>query len=604
MLVNNITSAFVHKGVPVANGTLEVYTDGTTNQLDNLFFLDGLPAPNPVRLNSNGGIGHPVKTERGSAYCAVKDAKGAALFGYCLSEGINFDSIIFPNDGGIIEINTAKGRDYFYSKSRVDILINGKQDKLTAGENITIEDNVISATDTIYDDAELRAELAEESLKRGREDSLLQNQIDAFQGALIYIGTIGLAVGDVTQDALNGRASELGKVPLQTGYVLVDDNANDWWFDGGEWVNIGYYDVAQATNYSLGVVSGSAENMKVSVDGAGEMSVNGLEAALDDIKELIKQVVIADQSGGTCTLNADSIVILIVRSDSGNPFKIISNGFKFLMINSYSASPVYYQILDGPYPPNTIFSMQPNSMRMFIGSFESYYFATSPQYLETYGFSGNFNSQSSFDLGKKKINFLNFTSGISSGKTINLESGTVVMVYNGTNFDSTLDVTGTNALSYLIRSGEFAIFGRANDTVSLLFSSMAKLPDTVLGKNPKTAIALNATEDFSKLQGMYKLVDNALVDLRLIKFSSDDVGRCYTFSCGNDVIQGSHIYAYIGTDPNYDSSLFKLVCLGGITLQIVSVNSYGDAIFSIAGLTYMKRIDINGYLIKLYSGEN
>jgi hypothetical protein len=82
---------------------------------------------------------------------------------------------------------------------------------------------------------------------------------------------------------LNTQAQALGKYPPQLGYVLVDSNSNDWWYNGTEWINIGYYDVAQATNASLGVVKGSTANMKVSVDGSGEMSVNGLQSAMDAI---------------------------------------------------------------------------------------------------------------------------------------------------------------------------------------------------------------------------------------------------------------------------------------------------------------------------------
>lgn len=40
----------------------------------------------------------------------------------------------------------------YYTKSQTDILLGGKQDTLTAGSNITIENNEISATDTTYSD--------------------------------------------------------------------------------------------------------------------------------------------------------------------------------------------------------------------------------------------------------------------------------------------------------------------------------------------------------------------------------------------------------------------------------------------------------------------
>jgi len=54
-----------------------------------------------------------------------------------------------------------------------------KQDKLTAGDNITIENNVISAVDTIYDDTEIRSEL--------------NNKVDKVQGK-------GLSTNDYTNE--------------------------------------------------------------------------------------------------------------------------------------------------------------------------------------------------------------------------------------------------------------------------------------------------------------------------------------------------------------------------------------------------------------------
>jgi len=106
-------------------------------------------------------------------------------------------------------------------------------------------------------------------------------------GALIYIGTISQATANVTQEALGARAQELGKYPLAKGYVLVDANANDWWFDGEAWVNIGYYEIATATNESKGVVKGSGASMKVSVDINGEMSVNGLGESLSGKQNIL-----------------------------------------------------------------------------------------------------------------------------------------------------------------------------------------------------------------------------------------------------------------------------------------------------------------------------
>jgi hypothetical protein len=68
----------------------------------------------------------------------------------------------------------------------------------------------------------------------------------------------------------------------QTGTLRMVLNDNSYWFKtDSTWVNLSDELFKQATNDSLGVVKGSEENMKVSVDGLGEMSVNGLQSALD-----------------------------------------------------------------------------------------------------------------------------------------------------------------------------------------------------------------------------------------------------------------------------------------------------------------------------------
>ena len=75
-------------------------------------------------------------------------------------------------------------------------IINELQEKLIAGENITINGNVISATDTIYDDTALQNALAQEVLNRIAGDINLQNQIDSllnggkFRGAFATEGNL------------------------------------------------------------------------------------------------------------------------------------------------------------------------------------------------------------------------------------------------------------------------------------------------------------------------------------------------------------------------------------------------------------------------------
>jgi hypothetical protein len=160
---------------------------------------------------------------------------------------------------------------------------NGKQDALVAGENIQIgtDGKTISATDTVYDDTDLQNRIEEEAATRGEADAELQAQIDTLLGAIIFIGRINMPNSAITQSALTAKAQELGRYPLVKGYCLIDNDSDDWVWDGeSEWIDVGYYQVAQATNNSLGVVKGSSENLKIGVDGSGEMSVNGLQEAL------------------------------------------------------------------------------------------------------------------------------------------------------------------------------------------------------------------------------------------------------------------------------------------------------------------------------------
>jgi len=111
----------------------------------------------------------------------------------------------------------------------------------------------------------------------------LQVQIEALQGAIIYIGNIYSGTEQVTQESLDARARELGKYPPARGYVLIDSNANDWWHDGAAWINIGYYEIATATNSSKGVVQGSDADLHVAVGPDGKMKVNGLANAIENV---------------------------------------------------------------------------------------------------------------------------------------------------------------------------------------------------------------------------------------------------------------------------------------------------------------------------------
>ena len=89
--------------------------------------------------------------------------------------------------------------------------ISVKQDILTAGDNISINNNVISAVDTIYDDTEIRSligqgessitiiteGLVDETANREAADTELQGNIDTVQ---TNVTNLGNRVGNVEED--------------------------------------------------------------------------------------------------------------------------------------------------------------------------------------------------------------------------------------------------------------------------------------------------------------------------------------------------------------------------------------------------------------------
>ena len=160
-----------------------------------------------------------------------------------------------------------------------------KQDAIQAGNNISIDQDgktINAIVPEPYDDEELRTLITSESNTRAEVDAELQAQIDTFLGAIVLIGKINSANALVTQQTLTARATELGYSPLKKGYCLVDNDSDFWVYDGiSAWQDIGYFDVAQATNSSLGVVKGSDGQLKIGIDILGEMSVNGLQEILN-----------------------------------------------------------------------------------------------------------------------------------------------------------------------------------------------------------------------------------------------------------------------------------------------------------------------------------
>lgn len=103
-------------------------------------------------------------------------------------------------------------------------------------------------------------------------DEHLQEQLDALQGAWVYIGIINLNTADVTQNALTARALEItGKSTVQTGWVLTDKEKHEWYYNGDleQWIDMEQANVYPASNNNLGIVKGGAD---IDIIG-GEMTV-------------------------------------------------------------------------------------------------------------------------------------------------------------------------------------------------------------------------------------------------------------------------------------------------------------------------------------------
>ena len=105
------------------------------------------------------------------------------------------------------------------------------------------------------------------------QDSQLQSQINALQGAWIYIGTINLSTAQITQQALTDRALELmGGSTLKNGWVLVDNENNEWYYSEERtlWIDMEQANIYPATDNTLGLVKGSSDVSIVN----GVMTVN------------------------------------------------------------------------------------------------------------------------------------------------------------------------------------------------------------------------------------------------------------------------------------------------------------------------------------------
>jgi hypothetical protein len=324
MLVNNVTSAFTHNGIPVAHGSVTVYKSRTSTVLANLT-INGVATPNPVRLNANGGMGAPVECEPIAAYCVVKNATGAVLFGYDLvgTQGggggsVSLNRTVTSSDGATgsvtdtggdlsipvpvtvaapsaSNVQTTAGTKTLRAQLKTLIdniayLFTNKQNKLTAGTNITISGDTISATG------------GEGGVSLNREVALTGKVTGTAQdtgGDLSIATSVNLAASDIPelpQSKITNLTSNLaGKVSTSRRIDTVAPLTG-----GGNLSSDLTLEVADATHFDKGVIKLAGDLAGT----AGEPELKGV-ARIDNIPIEVTE----PEAGETFTVVDD------VRSD-------------------------------------------------------------------------------------------------------------------------------------------------------------------------------------------------------------------------------------------------------------------------------------------------
>jgi len=189
--------------------------------------------------------------------------------------------------------------------------LDAEKNERIAGDS-ALQGNIdAEATARANADITLQGNINAEAATRSNADAALGIRIDALMGALVYIGRIPLNTnqidlgnGQINHLALTNRIIEITGYPPLRGHVLVDYQDDDWYYDGELWRDLGPSTVSQATNSTLGIVKGSTGNLMVSVDSGGEMTVNGLQSALDN-----KQGTLTPGAGVDITGNVISVIV-------------------------------------------------------------------------------------------------------------------------------------------------------------------------------------------------------------------------------------------------------------------------------------------------------
>ena len=154
--------------------------------------------------------------------------------------------------------------------------------------------------------ADLEAYVSQNDTRVSQQDlkiNSLQEQILEITGKGGPLKPNNFKVATPTVEALNKYAIQ------QTGVTSIEEVFNGTWvkntFDNHiwqlvntpdtnppilEWVDTGFSGVSEATNDSLGVVKGSDEDLKISVDINGEMTVNGLTTTLQAFENELNDI--------------------------------------------------------------------------------------------------------------------------------------------------------------------------------------------------------------------------------------------------------------------------------------------------------------------------
>ena len=81
----------------------------------------------------------------------------------------------------------------------------------------------------------------------------IRNLISALDGAYVYRGRI--FESEPTQQELNDRLVEIMSRSAIMGDVLIDDDDNEWYFNGSVWDNYGQFIIGMASIDSDGLMS-------------------------------------------------------------------------------------------------------------------------------------------------------------------------------------------------------------------------------------------------------------------------------------------------------------------------------------------------------------